>query len=755
MDTSFWTTAKRTEVVAYYRTKMGYDLDLILPTNTDINAAGPPPPLNTSRAAIDGLAVASVTFQTSPTNPLKPYIRVGQRIYIRDYQGTDVGPEDGKCPYPQFVDCVLRDLRTLATTVVGRRLLHSIDENGGASRLTIVFGHGMPPMSSQCNPVAGTALPLTGAVPSAPVSCEVMYNPLYFGLPIIRAFNDTSPEIRPGAWGHPAQKPADVTLFHELIHADDMLRGIFNDVLIDRGRQKVKLSEMRAVGLDRFDNESIATENGYREERGVAKRLYYTYENEITKGGPALTTPYSELLTFLDRTLMKQTEFVQATRRTFGKRDKILSVEDALWEFNRRYAWMDDAEAQLPGLMELLDSVVEYKEKNKAKRDVSSIINAIAGRMKTAMEALLALPVSPATFEKVRRMALVLERARHSTLGKKVDLGDVTSARITYTNKNGGQSTDFSPRGIVEGYQARLLGPHVATLQTADRTALQNLAGDMSAPDITRDVVTEVLALATSGEVTFTDTQAGSSAGRTPNAPGYTVVYGQWNFEDVRLSTLVHELTHVSNIKAYNATPLMLSYPVTLDETAIGTLVTQRKRNMQELIDLAKDETNGLTPYQRYWLVNPQDGKLPYAIAAPNALSLGNLKSAPGGSDGLYNAHVNLAVTGVLTQVAYEYETVLNQTLIFLHMWGIPATHPLHARVITFARAAYADRQLARAQQLLAQQPQVPPQRPVLPPPRRLERSESVSGLPPLSGGIGSGRQRSNSTTTTKGNRLL
>jgi hypothetical protein len=86
-------------------------------------------------------------------------------------------------------------------------------------------------------------------------------------------------------WGRAKHKPSDVTLFHEMIHAEDVMRGRLHKETAARQGHEVEVAEMRAVGLEEYYDEdfiqgrtnrpTIYSENTYRHERQLAPRAWY------------------------------------------------------------------------------------------------------------------------------------------------------------------------------------------------------------------------------------------------------------------------------------------------------------------------------------------------------------------------------------------------------------------------------------------------------------------------------------------------
>lgn len=196
-------------------------------------------------------------------------------------------------PNFDFVLAVIRDLNEMWKRPSGRALIESINAvDQGAVTIEFVDGFSSrseadlgPGVNNGTNGVwqAGTRLP--GVL--APW-VRIKYNPQIFGLQLIKSKNkgiDTTTDPSLEHWGAPHQKPPDVTLFHELVHADDYRKGILFDTAVRRGQKDdIKISEIRCVGLDEFGDPGFLTENTYRMERGVIDRPWYADKTELADG---------------------------------------------------------------------------------------------------------------------------------------------------------------------------------------------------------------------------------------------------------------------------------------------------------------------------------------------------------------------------------------------------------------------------------------------------------------------------------------
>ena len=194
----------------------------------------------------------------------------------------------------------------------------------------------------------------------------------------------------------------------------------------------------------------------------------------------------------------------------------------------------------------------------------------------------------------------------------------------------------------------------------------------MAAPATTGAVVANLVAIARQPTVQLWDASATSNAGLLNNNAGYYVNYGQWNTRDMRLGTFIHELTHVANHQCWHNTVEMFSYHGDITQQLTAT----RKGNLQALLALVTT----LDAYERNWL----GVKLNYG-------------------------HTNFKG---------DYETVLNQSLIYLYEWGTPQNHPFYVLLLQHAQAALTARTQALQAQVVVQPVPAPvPQLPQLPPP--------------------------------------
>jgi hypothetical protein len=175
----------------------------------------------------------------------------------------------------EFKKKTQRDLKKISSTESGRKLLESIGRSGKKLRIHSDNGEGNwawtdPEPNSVLDPgylrADGSAGPAANA--------EVGYSPDRTGLGDQEPYTGVS-------WAHPPNRPADVGLFHELVHADDIMYGRLDyrdGVNVGpMAGTPIDNSELRAAGLPPYDgaNAPPYSENSYRRESGLPARTFY------------------------------------------------------------------------------------------------------------------------------------------------------------------------------------------------------------------------------------------------------------------------------------------------------------------------------------------------------------------------------------------------------------------------------------------------------------------------------------------------
>lgn len=176
---------------------------------------------------------------------------------------------------PEYQAKVVRDLDLIAGTPSGQKLLDSMKDSGKKVRIHTDEGKGNwawtdPPPPAGANPPGY----LKGdGTPGDPANAEIGYNP-----------DRTSISGPPGSpyntadWAKSPNRPADVGLFHEMVHGDDVMHGRLDSTqgtnLGPKAGTPIDNSELRAAGLPPYDKQDYS-ENTYRKDRKLPPRTFY------------------------------------------------------------------------------------------------------------------------------------------------------------------------------------------------------------------------------------------------------------------------------------------------------------------------------------------------------------------------------------------------------------------------------------------------------------------------------------------------
>ena len=237
--------------------------------------------------------------------------RVGNNIIIYP-------PEEPNDRNGGFIQGTLTDLNTIASKTSGSALLNSIETRGqpDAKPVQIRWGNGFGGGRPNSNVVGNGAKfrpgssSTPGTVGSGGSGNLTMTTPEMSGLGIYEGDNDpnikkTHPvkvsDLDDGViepfqqgWGRAKNKPSDVALYHELVHADDSRRGLTEQRNIPAPSPPkkwyklkpppppttIEVGEERSVGLGSFAGTPY-NENRYRQERNLPTRDFYNNPKEV------------------------------------------------------------------------------------------------------------------------------------------------------------------------------------------------------------------------------------------------------------------------------------------------------------------------------------------------------------------------------------------------------------------------------------------------------------------------------------------
>jgi type VI secretion system secreted protein VgrG len=181
---------------------------------------------------------------------------------------------------PQFQAKAVRDLNLIAATPSGKKLLSSMKASGKHLRIHIDAPPGTPGNWAWTDPppAAGSGAHPPGYLgadgkPGPAADAQVGYNPDRVSL--------SGPPGSPYStanWAQSPNRPADVGLFHEMVHSDDIMQGKLDNTpganVGPMAGTPIADSELRAAGLPPHAAEDYS-ENTYRSDRGLPNRTFY------------------------------------------------------------------------------------------------------------------------------------------------------------------------------------------------------------------------------------------------------------------------------------------------------------------------------------------------------------------------------------------------------------------------------------------------------------------------------------------------
>ncbi|MCC9307253.1 hypothetical protein LN042_09080 [Kitasatospora sp. RB6PN24] len=230
---------------------------------------------------------------------------------------------------------------------------------------------------------------------------------------------------------------------------------------------------------------------------------------------------------------------------------------------------------------------------------------------------------------------------------------------------------------------------------------LGGLLDDDDLPDETRTVIQEVVGVA--DRVTTMRYPAGT-IGTSVNHPApddladteytFNVDTQARGGTPFMLGHIAHELTHVAAHQAFNSSSVMALAPIDTPGDEIAQLARERAQTMDALLALLRaDDT--FHPDQRTLL----EEKLNYGKEAGKLARYAATFRARGriSEDEETRLREWDAAAGVNSGTLVEYDTVLNQMLVYLHLWRIDQADAFYVR-LRAAAAEATDRRLAALQ---------------------------------------------------------
>ncbi|WP_345144606.1 hypothetical protein [Dactylosporangium darangshiense] len=227
---------------------------------------------------------------------------------------------------------------------------------------------------------------------------------------------------------------------------------------------------------------------------------------------------------------------------------------------------------------------------------------------------------------------------------------------------------------------------------------LADLRSDTNLPSITRNVLNEIVALRDDFHFEPFGSVGTLLTDRSkPNAPAkeFTLrpLMNGYGGTAGMLGHLAHELTHAAAHRAYRNTPAMLLFDRRATPERVSAIANARIATLRRLDHLLAAHQDAFTAVQHVMLRSRLDyGSRPLQVDryAANLLAAKRIDQATRNQMRVWDQ-----AAGENSGVLVEYDTVLHQILVYLHVWRIPQKNPFYQSAIDAAQDAFHARETA------------------------------------------------------------
>lgn len=232
-----------------------------------------------------------------------------------------------------------------------------------------------------------------------------------------------------------------------------------------------------------------------------------------------------------------------------------------------------------------------------------------------------------------------------------------------------------------------------------DVQTLKTMAADPNVDPGLRHILNEVLANA--DQIYFQETQ-GKASGAVKTGPKdvakginepyrVDVLVYQKEGSAERVSSLVHEMTHIAVQESFKNTAIHLAFKVGMKDSDVVALSQKRTNECQQL-KAALDGAQQTFSQTQYSVL---DEKVMYPVAsAQNTLqSYADTFKKKGELSDTEHAWITGLVNAGANNTLTEFDTVVNQMLFLMTAWKIPPANPFYTVLRPIAADAHAFRQ--------------------------------------------------------------
>jgi len=387
------------------------------------------------------------------------------------------------------------------------------------------------------------------------------------------------------------------------------------------------------------------------------------------------------------RRLMSLADFKKQTSGFLGSRSKTdFTTLDQLLDDYGKFGW---AETDIPNRNAKLDAIEREARAyaGKSQQGVNNLIASVQTEQSFIQPLAEAIPDinSKANMKTAIKKLfqsqdayLIAQRAGHPIPGNGPDFMGIFSKAQRALN-------DLGTRDQV-----------MRELIADDLSRVENIAADTNTHPLLRDILNEVLA--NKDQIYFQETPGMASgavlAGQKERDRGITEKYrldmqmAQAEGSPERLSSLVHEMTHIAVQETFGNTAIHLAFKKTAADNEVLALSRVRTEQCQALSRLLEETRKQWSPGQYRVLKE----KTEYPINASGKNTLRSYADAFKKKGELtqteYDRIINLADQGA-NNTLIEFDTVINQMMFLMTAWNVPEKNKFYAKLREVAQQAY------------------------------------------------------------------
>ncbi len=387
------------------------------------------------------------------------------------------------------------------------------------------------------------------------------------------------------------------------------------------------------------------------------------------------------------RRLMSPADFKKQTSGLLGSRSKTdFTTLDQLLDDYSKFGW---AEADILSRNTKLD-------------DIEKAARAYAGKSRQGVDKLIASVQTEQSF--IRPLAEAIpdinaKTAMKAALKKLFQSQDAYLTAVRAGHPVPGNGPDFmdifakAQRALNElGTRDQVMRELIAD----DLSRVENIAADTATHPLLRNILNEVLA--NKDKIYFQETPGIASgavlAGQKERDRGITQKYrldmqmAQAQGSPERLSSLVHEMTHIAVQEEFGNTAIHLAFKKTATNEEVLALSRTRTEQCRALKRVLEETRKQWSPGQYRVLEEKTD----YPVNASGKNTLRSYADAFKKKGELtqteYDRIITLSDQGA-NNTLIEFDTVINQMMFLMTAWNVPQNNKFYARLREVAQQAY------------------------------------------------------------------